>query len=256
MRLDVLDVRVKLACFAAVLVAVVLLSDPLWNAGLLAVLLAALALAGTPLGGLRAVVEPLLPVLALVVAVTLVTGDRAALADHPRVLLSLGPVTATVGGLLVGLNLVARILVMVAATYAFTVSTPVDDLLVVMARLRAPTWLSILVTTAISFIPTLARKKDLIIDAQRARGARVRSKGPIGRLAALVPIMVPLMTGSVLMAENLAVALTNRGYGARRSMTMLRDLRLRRADVLVLTIVLAAVALLVWGRLALGWGRL
>lgn len=256
MRLEVLDVRVKLICFAAVLVAAIVLSHPLWNAALLAVLLAALVLARTPLGGLRAVVEPLLPVLVLVVAVTLVTADRVAPADHPRVLFALGPVTATVGGLLVGLNLVARILVMVAATYAVTISTPVDDLLVVMATLRAPTWLSILVTTALSFIPTLARKKDLIIDAQRARGAHVRTSGPIGRLAALVPIMVPLMTGSVLMAENLAVALTNRGYGARTSMTMLRDLRLRRADLLVLTVVLVGVSVLVWVRFTRGWGRL
>lgn len=256
MRLHALDVRVKLVCFVAIMVAVITLSHPLWTTALLAGLLAALAAAGTPLRGLRAVIEPLVPVLVLVVAVTLVTGGRSTAPDHVGVLITVGPMTATVAGLLVGLNLVARILVMVVATYAVTISTPVDDLLVVMATLRAPTWLSILVTTAISAIPTMARKKDLIIDAQRARGARVRNSGPIGRITAVIPLMVPLITGSILMAENLAIALTNRGYGARTSMTMLRELRLRRSDLVVLTLVLAVVAVLVWLRFARGYGRL
>ena len=94
-------------------------------------------------------------------------------------------------------------------------STPIDDLLVVMSKVHAPYWLSILVTTALTFIPTMVHKKDLIVEAQRARGARVKNTGPVGQIVSFIPIMVPLITNSILLAENLAVAMTNRGYGRR-----------------------------------------
>jgi len=143
---------------------------------------------------------------------------------------------------------------MVLATYALTISTPIDDLLIVMSDLHFPSWLSILVTTAITFVPTLARKLDLIIDAQRARGARVTNKGPIGQVVAVVPIMVPLITNSILIADNLAVAMTNRGYGANDSMTAMRDLAFRRSDALVLGAVTAMLITIAWLRYGLGYG--
>jgi len=253
MRLERLDVRVKIASFVAVMVALFAITHPLGNGLLLLGMLLTLAAAGTPLRGLWAPLQPLLPLLLLIVAVTMVTSPRA---EYSRLLFAVGGVHATVGGLLVGLNLAMRILVMVVATYAFTISTPVDDLLAAMAQVHAPPWLSILVSTAISFIPTMTRVLDRIVEAQRARGARAGGRGPVGRVAALVPIMVPLITSSILLADNLAVAMTNRGYGARKSMTQLRDLSFRRSDLVVLAVVLVLLATILWLRYVRGYGVL
>jgi len=254
MRLEQLDVRVKIAAFAAIMVAMFVITDPLGNALLLALLLAALAAAGTPLKGLWAMVQPLLVVMALIVAVTMFTSTQFTRPGSATVLFELWGLQATLGGLLVGLNFVFRILLMVVATYAFTISTPIDDLLAVLAKVRAPYWLAILLTTAISFIPTMARKKDLIVEAQRARGARVKDSGPVGQILAFVPIMVPLITNSIMLADNLAVAMTNRGYGASNSMTAMRDLRFRPADLVVLGAVVALLAGVLWVRFGLGYG--
>ncbi len=254
MRLERLDVRVKIAAFVAIMVALFVVTDPLGNLALLALLLAALALARTPLRGLWAMVQPLLLVLVLIVAVTMFTSSQFTRPDLSGVLFTIWGLPATLGGLLVGLNFVVRILLMVVATYAFTISTPIDDLLAVMAQVHAPYWLAILVTTAISFIPTMARKKDLIVEAQRARGARVKDSGPVGQIVSFVPIMVPLITNSILLADNLAVAMTNRGYGATNSMTTMRDLRLRFSDLLVLAAVLLVLVAVLWLRFALGYG--
>jgi energy-coupling factor transport system permease protein len=253
-RLARLDVRVKLAAFAAIMLAMFVISHPLGNALLLGLLLGLLAVAGTPLKGLWAMVQPLLVVMALILAVTMLTSTRFAGPEHATVLFEVGGLQATVGGLLAGLTFVLRILLMVVATYAFTISTPIDDLLEVLAMVRAPSWFSILVTTAISFVPTMARTKDLIVEAQRARGARVKDTGPVGRILAFVPIMVPLITNSILLADNLAVAMTNRGYGAHRTMTRMRDLRLRGWDVAVLVGVAGLLAAVLWLRFGLGWG--
>ena len=254
MRLERLDVRVKLAVFVAIMVALFVVTDPVLTAVLLAVLLAALVAAGTPIRGLWSMVQPLLLVMVLIVVVTMVASNQFTRPELSQVLFSVWGLQATLGGLLVGLNFVARILLMVTATYAFTISTPIDDLLAVMAQVHAPYWLSILVTTAISFIPTMAKKKDLIVEAQRARGARVKDSGPIGQIVSFVPIMVPLITNSILLADNLAVAMTNRGYGATNSMTSMRDLKLRPADLAVLVVAVAALVLVLWLRFSLGYG--
>lgn len=256
MRLERLDVRVKLAAFAAVLVAVFVLTDPLANLLLLGLLAGALGFAGMPVRGLWTMLQPLLVVMVLILAVTTLTSAQFSGDGLGQVLFSGWGLSATVGGLLVGVNFVLRIVVMVTATYAFTVSTSTDDLLLVLSRLRAPYWLSILLTTALSFLPTVARRKDLIVEAQRARGAPVKDTGPIGQLLAVVPIMVPLITTSIMLADNLAVAMTNRGYGATNAMTAMHDLRLRTADAWVLVAVVMLLAAVLSLRFGLGWGVL
>ena len=107
-----------------------------------------------------------------------------------------------------------------------------------MSELNAPYWLSILITTALSFIPTMNHKKDLIFQAQKSRGAAVSQKGVFGQLLSFIPIMVPLITNSILMANNLAIAMTNRGYGATSQMTMMKDLTFSRTDKMVLILIL------------------
>lgn len=254
MRLERLDIRAKIAAFVAIMVALFVITHPVGNVLLLVLLVASLLLARTPFGGLWMMLQPLLVVFVLIVVVTMFTSTQFTKPEYARILFSVGALDATEGGLLVGLNFVARIVLMVVATYAFTISTPIDDLLAVMAKVHAPYWLAILVTTAISFIPTMSRKKDLIIEAQQARGARVKGSGPIGQIVSFVPIMVPLITNSILMADNLAIAMTNRGYGASRTMTEMTDLKLRPSDVVVLTATVAALASVLWVRFGLGYG--
>ena len=147
---------------------------------------------------------------------------------------------ATSGGLILGINFLLRIMLMISVTYIFISSTAIDDILLMMSQLKAPYWLSILITTAISFIPTMNHKKDLIFQAQKSRGATVNQNGVFGQLLSFVPIMVPLITNSILMANNLAIAMTNRGYGATSQMTMMKDLAFTRTDkvLLVLTVLI------------------
>lgn len=252
MRLQRLDVRVKLAGFLAVMIAVFLLNHPLSNAGLAVVLLGAVAVGGLPLRGIGTMLQPLLVVFVLIVVVAAFTGGPFVQPQDARVLFSWWGMDATVSGLLVGLNFVARIVVMVIVTYAFTTSTPVDDLLLVLAQLRAPAAVAIVVTTAISFVPTMVATKEQIEAAQQARGAP--PAGRFGRLAANVAVIVPLITTSILLADRLAVAMTSRGFGAHRTMTAMRRLRLRPWDVVVLGIVLAGLLGLIWLRFGPGHG--
>ncbi len=91
--------------------------------------------------------------------------------------------------------------------------------------------IALLVMLAIRFIPILFEETDRIVKAQKARGVDLESGGLLGRVRALVPVLVPLLHGVFRRADDLAVALTLRGYapGIRRS--RMKVIRLRPADV-------------------------
>lgn len=245
--LERLDVRAKAAAFGAVLVCVFTFTDPRANAVVLGLLLVALLAVRTALGGLGPMLRGLLPILIFIVVFT--TLFSPATDPDPTVLMSVLGLKATLSGLLIGLNFAARIVILVVATYAITTTTSVDDVLEALSLAHAPNWFSIMIATAIAFVPTMGRKLEQIQQAQRARGAHIRSRG-LGSVRSVIPIMVPLLTNSILMAEELAVALTNRGYGASGAMTSMRELRFRPADWALL----GASALVAVGALWLRFG--
>lgn len=255
MSLAELDVRVKLVAFLAIMVAVLLISHPLGSALLLVAVMLAVTLGGAPLRGWWRMMQPLVVVFVFIVPFAAFTTRQFGNPELSRSLLGIGVLQATPGGLLVGVNFVLRITLMVLVTHAFIVSTTVDDLLAALSALHAPYWLAILVTTALGLIPILVRKKDQIAQAQAARGTQIR-KGPVGRIVGFIPLMVPLLTGTILLAEGLAVAMTNRGYGATNAMTPMRELRCRASDWLVLAASIGMLGLVVWLRYGLGHGVL
>ena len=80
-------------------------------------------------------------------------------------------------------------------------------------------------------MPILFEEADRIIKAQKARGIDLESGGLIQKIRSLVPIIVPLLHGVFRRADDLAVALTLRGYvpGAPRS--RYRSLKFAAADL-------------------------
>ncbi len=254
-RLACLDVRAKTLVFALLVVMLLVVDHPAWNGLLFAGLLACLLAARVPVKGALTTLRPLMTLFVLVAVFALFGPPNFHHAQHHTVLFGLWGLNATVGGLLVGTDFIIRIVALVVLTTAYLSATPVDDLLVALDRAHAPYWLGVLLTTAITFVPTMTRKKELIWDAQRARGADVGRRGPVGRIAAFVPIMVPLLASAILVADNLSVALTNRGYGATGRMTALRDLRWRWWDGTICLVAVAGCAGWLWARFALGLGQ-
>ncbi len=259
-KLSVLDVRLKAFFFLVMIALVFFFNHPLYNLCLLLIMIGIMRWGRLSIRGFFNMTIPMLPVFLIILLFTLFTQPYGL----PQVysekelfhLLPGGGLAATLGGLVLGLNFLFRILMMIAATYLFISTTSVDDILLLMNQLKASYSMSILLTTAITFIPTMNHKKDLILQAQRARGATIRQGGVFGQLRSFVPIMVPLITNSILMANNLAIAMTNRGYGASRQLTMMRDLSFTRQDWLFtgLTALLLIVAVIL--RFALGMGIL
>jgi len=101
---------------------------------------------------------------------------------------------------------------------------PVDDIaLIVMLALR--------------FIPLLFEETDRIIKAQKARGVDLESGGILHRLKSFVPVLVLLLQGVFRRADELAVALSLRGYVPGIKRTRMKEMHAVSTDYFTLCLV-------------------
>jgi energy-coupling factor transport system permease protein len=153
-----------------------------------------------------------------------------------------GSVEVHEGGLRMGFFLALRILLLVSMAGLLTATTaPValadglEDLLSPLKMLRFPAHeVAMMMTIALRFIPTLHEEAQKITRAQAARGADFSEGGLLGRIRAMLPVLVPLTIGAFRRADELAEAMESRGYRGGEGRTRYRDLRFRLRDALAL----------------------
>ena len=146
--------------------------------------------------------------------------------------------------------MVLRILMLIACTLLLTYTTSpilltdgLEKLLRPLKKLHFPVHeLSMMMSIALRFIPTLIQETDKIITAQKARGADFDSGNLIQKAKALIPILIPLFISSFRRAEELAIAMECRCYHGDEGRTSLRQLRYAGRDygLIVFSIALCA----------------
>ncbi|ADU26574.1 energy-coupling factor transporter transmembrane component T family protein [Ethanoligenens harbinense] len=108
-----------------------------------------------------------------------------------------------------------------------------DVLLSPLAKLKLPVHeLSMMMTIALRFIPTLTEETDKIMQAQKARGADFESGNLLRRVKALLPILIPLFVSAFRRADELALAMDCRCYQGGQGRTRLHVLRFAPRDYL------------------------
>ena len=98
--------------------------------------------------------------------------------------------------------------------------------------------ISMMMTIALRFIPTLMEETQKIIKAQKARGANFEEGSIVKRAKALVPILIPLFISSFRRADELANAMEARLYRGGNNRTKLNPLKYQKRDYLAYTIVI------------------
>jgi energy-coupling factor transport system permease protein len=244
--LHALDPRVKILA-TAVLVVGLFLIDSL--AGFLitaATVVSLVAASRVPPGAFLSLLRPV----AFVVALTVLF--QIFFSREGRTLFEWGFLEVHSGGLWMGLFLALRILLLVSLAGLLTATTApvaladgIEDLFSPLRRLRFPAHeVAMMMTIALRFIPTLHEEAQKITKAQAARGANFSDGGPIRRVRAMLPVLVPLTVGAFHRADELAEAMESRGYRGGEGRTRYRELRFRARDALALT---AAALVLVTG---------
>lgn len=166
------------------------------------------------------------------------------------VLWSFGILKITEEGLWKAGFMVLRILMLIACTLLLTYTTSpialtdgLERLLRPLKKVHFPVHeLSMMMSIALRFIPTLIQETDKIISAQKARGADFDSGGLVQKAKALIPILIPLFISSFRRAEELAIAMECRCYHGDEGRTSLRQLVMAGRDwgLLVFSIALCA----------------
>jgi energy-coupling factor transport system permease protein len=107
--------------------------------------------------------------------------------------------------------------------------------------------LSMMMSIALRFIPTLIEETDKIMSAQKARGASFDTGKLTERAKALLPLLVPLFVSAFRRADELATAMECRCYHGGEGRTRMKQLRFARMDFVALAlgaVILALVCVL------------
>ncbi|WP_198409708.1 energy-coupling factor transporter transmembrane component T family protein [Limnochorda pilosa] len=241
-----LDPITKLLMAGVGIVLTFLLPSLQGGAALLAVLLLVLGTAGV----LHRAVPVYVGVAVIGVTFVVVQGLVNPANVHP--LARLGPVVLYREGLLVGLRLALRLYDILSATLILVLVTNPSDLVESLVRRGASPRFGYVMMAVLQIIPTMVASTATITDAQRSRGMETEGRLWV-RLRAFVPLMGPLVTGSLIATEERALALEVRGFAGNRRPTFLKEERMPGYAAAVRLLSLAVLLLGVAGRWLLGW---
>jgi energy-coupling factor transport system permease protein len=129
-------------------------------------------------------------------------------------LLEAGPFAVTREGLTFGLISAGRLVVAFLVLVTFLFTTLADDLLEALVSRGASHRLAFVVLSAVQMVPRMQDRAGSILDAQQARGLAVG--GSLRqRIRALIPLVGPVLLGSLIDVRERTFALEARGFGAR-----------------------------------------
>ena len=145
-------------------------------------------------------------------------------------------------GIARAVKMVLRIVLLITGTFLLTYTTSpialtdgLEILLNPLKKLKVPIHeMTMMMSMALRFIPTLIEETDKIMSAQRARGADFETGSLVRRAKALLPILVPLFVSAFKRADELAVAMESRCYHGGEGRTRLKQLRYQTRDWIAL----------------------
>lgn len=140
-------------------------------------------------------------------------------------------------------SLIAGSSLLTYTTTPIALADGLERLMKPLTKIKVPVHeLSMMMTIALRFIPTLIDETGKIISAQKARGADMESGGAIQRAKALIPILIPLFVSAFRRADELALAMECRCYRGGEGRTRLRQLTMSGRDFAALIFMCAALA--------------
>ena len=153
-------------------------------------------------------------------------------------------------GALFALISVGRIVLVMAGFILFAMTTRPDTLMISLKQVGVPSSLAYIIVTTLQIIPRFQSKASTILDAQRSRGMETEGNLFV-RARAVVPIILPLVLGSLVEVEERAIAIEARGFNASKQETSLIEIpdtntqvMLRRAFFIAM--ILSIVVRIIW----------
>lgn len=185
-------------------------------------------------------VKPILPLMIFTAILNMlfITGETPLfhwwiISIYPEGIRLAGFMLLRIISLIVGMSLLTY------TTSPIMLTDAIERLLSPLKKVRFPVHeLSMMMTIALRFIPTLVEETDKIMSAQKARGAELDSGGMLKRAKSLVPIIIPLFVSAFKRANELATAMECRCYKGGEGRTRMRQLKISARDIIAIVIML------------------
>ena len=228
-----LDPRTKLLLVVFFIVALFNTRGWFSNGLMIAVTVLCMKLASIRFSDIFRGLKPMVFIIVLTALLNLFyTGGTPVYADWP----------VTWEGLDRAVKMVLRITLLITGTFLLTYTTSpmsltdgLERLLSPLKKVKVPVHeLTLMMSMALRFIPTLIEETDKIMSAQRARGADFESGNLFQRAKALLPVLVPLFVSAFRRADELAVAMESRCYHGGEGRTRMNELHFLSADYMAL----------------------
>ncbi len=159
-----------------------------------------------------------------------------------EVLLNMGIFKLSREGLIQGLTMGGRLLLLISLSSLVTLTTsPVrmteglEQLMKPLKKIGFPaSELAMMMNIALRFIPTFWEEWDKIRKAQLSRGADFESWNPASRIKYVTAMLIPLFVSAFRKADELSTAMESRGYVVGATRTSLHVLRFNSRDYVLL----------------------
>ncbi len=234
-----LDPRTKMVMTMCISTLAIIYNTPDRLALLLAVTVLILAIFHFDPGSVLGYLKPFLSLMIILFVI------QCVFTRGGEVLLAAGPVPlVTSKGLLIGAGVVLRIAVVIAAALLLTTFSS-RDFVLGLVQWKVPYELAFMVSIAMRFLPLIRDEMINVVTAVQLRGVKLK-KAPWGQKISLCRLLLfPVVYGTMLKAQQLAVAMESRGFRAYPRRTYLRRLEFNHADYILMLIFLAVTIVLV-----------
>ena len=158
-------------------------------------------------------------------------------------------------GLNKAIELAIRLILLVMCSTILTLTTSpkeitdaLESLLRPLKVVRFPVHdMSLMMSIALRFIPTLMEETDRIMKAQTARGASFDTGGLVEKAKGMIPILVPLFVSAFKRADELALAMEARCYHGGENRTRMKVFHVQARDYLAMALLVAVCVFIGFG---------
>lgn len=159
-------------------------------------------------------------------------------------------------GILNAVYIFLRFVLIICMSTLMTLTTPplqiadaMESVLSPLKRFGVPVHeISLMLSIALRFVPTLMDEAQQIMNAQRARGVEFGEGNLLEQMKAILPILIPLFVSSLNRALDLATAMEARGYQGAEGRSKYRILHYTQKDVVATIMFIFLTVLLLFFR--------
>jgi len=130
----------------------------------------------------------------------------------------------------------------------FAWTTEPSDLLYGLVKLKVPYGLAFMVVTAVRFMPLIISETLTVLTVQKLRGYKPLKLSP-SFLKTAFNTLTPILANCVRRAGMLAVSVESRAFRAYSTRTYLKDLTLKKSDLLLIVFSMSVALFILWAKI-------